>query len=204
MKNLMTIFGAFFFTALVLTSCGEANLQDLDKDIENEEDAVDALITLTKAKIEMLEKFKGPMQDLADLSKEMKKRGEDIEEAQEDVADKIYDEDWDEEDLEDADNWDEYEDLVKDLEELGEDILELGENIEENMEDNSNVLQMLSHELITACSCMKDITELAKKMSEDGADVEALTKEAEEISEKCSEAAQENPEAWKKDLKDCD
>ena len=200
----MTIFGAFFIASLVLTSCGEVNVKDLDKDIEEEEDAVDALITLTKAKIEMLEKFKGPMQDLADLSKEMKKRGEDIEEAEEDVADKIYDEDWDEEDLEDADNWDEYEDLVKDLEELGEDILELGEDIEENMEDNSNVLQMLSHELITACSCMKDATELGKKMTAEGADTEALTQELTELNKKCMEAYEKDPEAWKKALKDCD
>ena len=135
MKKLMIIFGAFFITSLVLTSCGEANLQDLDKDIENEEDAVDALITLTKAKIEMLEKFKGLTQDLADLSKEMKKRGKDIEESQEDVGEKIYDEDWDEEDLEEADNWDEYDDLVKNLEELEEDIFELKEDIEENMSE---------------------------------------------------------------------
>ena len=135
MKKLLAIFGVFFISSLVLTSCGDVNVEDLDKDIENEEDAVDALITLTKAKIEMLEKFKGLTQDLADLSKEMKKRGEDIEEAQEDVADKIYDEDWDEEDLEETDNWDEYEDLVKDLEELEEDIFELKGDIEENMSE---------------------------------------------------------------------
>ena len=93
MKKLTIIFGAFFIASLVLTSCGDVNVEDLDKDIENEEDAVDALITLTKAKIEMLEKFKGLTQDLADLSKEMKKRGKDIEESQEDVGEKIYDAD---------------------------------------------------------------------------------------------------------------
>ena len=119
----------------LMFSCGEANLKGLDKDIENEEDAVDALIILTKSKIEMLQKQKGILQDLSDLSKEMKKRAEDIEESQEDVSDKIYNENWNEEDLEEANNWDEYEDLVKDLEELKEDIFELIGDIEENMSD---------------------------------------------------------------------
>jgi len=119
----------------LLFSCGEESLKDLDKNIENEEDAVEALITLTKAKIEILERFKAPMQDLSDLSKEMKKRGEDIKEAQEDLNEKIYDEDWDEEDLEDADNWDEFEDLVKDLEELEEDMLELALDNDEDFSE---------------------------------------------------------------------
>ena len=119
----------------LMFSCGEENLKDLDKNIENKEDAVDALIILTKSKIEMLQKQKGILQDLSDLSKEMKKRAEDIEESQEDVSDKIYNEDWNEEDLEESDNWDEYEDLVKDLEELNEDIVALIGDIEENMLD---------------------------------------------------------------------
>jgi len=122
----------------LMFSCGEENLKDLDKNIENEEDAVEALITLTKAKIEILERFKAPMQDLSDLSKEMKKRGEDIKEAQEDLNEKIYDEDWDEEDLEDADNWDEFEDLVKELEELEEDMLELALDNDEDLSEISS------------------------------------------------------------------
>ena len=91
MKKLMTIFGAFFFASVVLTSCGDVNVEDLDKDIDNEEDAVEALITITKAQIEMLDKAMGPMQELAD----MEDRGEDIEKAEDDVWDKIRDEKWD-------------------------------------------------------------------------------------------------------------
>ena len=49
---------------------------------------------------------------------DMKDRGEDIQKAWEDVEEKIIDEKWDEDDLEDADNWDEYEDLQDELEDL--------------------------------------------------------------------------------------
>ena len=48
MKKLMTIFGAFFFASVVLTSCGDVNVEDLDKDIDNEEDAVEAMITVKR------------------------------------------------------------------------------------------------------------------------------------------------------------
>jgi hypothetical protein len=121
MKKLMTIFGAFFFASFVLTSCGDVNVEDLDKDIENEEDAVEALITITKAQIEMIDKAMGPMQELAD----MEDRGDDIQDASTDVWEKINDEKWDKDDLEDADNWDEYEDLEDDLEDKMEDYLKL-------------------------------------------------------------------------------
>jgi len=56
----------------------------------------------------------GPMQELADMAD----RREDIVEAAEDVWEKIYDEEWDEDDLEDADNWDDYEDLEKEHKDL--------------------------------------------------------------------------------------
>ena len=52
MKKLMTIFGAFIFASFVLSSCGDVNVEDLDKGIEEEEDAVEAMITITKAEIE--------------------------------------------------------------------------------------------------------------------------------------------------------
>jgi hypothetical protein len=48
MKKLMTIFGAYFFASVVLTSCGDVNVKDLEKGIENEEDAVEAMITIKK------------------------------------------------------------------------------------------------------------------------------------------------------------
>ena len=54
-------------------------------------------------------------------SQKMKDRGEDIQKAWEDVEEKIIDEKWDEDDLEDADNWDEYEDLQDELEDLEKD-----------------------------------------------------------------------------------
>ena len=121
MKKLMTIFGAFFFASVVLTSCGDVNVEDLDKDIDNEEDAVEALITIRKAQIEMINKAMGPMQELAD----MEDRGDDINDAREDVWETIYDEEWDEDDLEDADNWDEYEELEDEFDDLKEDFMKL-------------------------------------------------------------------------------
>ena len=121
MKKLMTIFGAFFLASVVLTSCGDVNVEDLDKGIDNEEDAVEAMITIKKAQIEMIDKAMGPMQELAD----MEDRGDDIGEASDDVWEKIYDEDWDQDDLEDADNWDEYEDLEDEFEDKMEDYMKL-------------------------------------------------------------------------------
>ena len=121
MNKLMTIFGAFFLASVVLTSCGDVNVKDLDKGIDNEEDAVEAMITITKARIEMINKAMGPMQELAD----MEERGEDINDVTEDVYEKIRDEEWDEDDLEDADNWEDYEDLEDEYEDLSEDFMKL-------------------------------------------------------------------------------
>ena len=134
MKKLMTIFGAFFFASVVLTSCGDANIEDLDKDIESEEDAVEAMLTLGEAQLKVMESLKGPLQEIADLQD----RWEDINDASKDVWEKVEDEEWDYEDLEDADNWDEYEDMLDEMEDLGEDIEDL-------MEDCEKILDMLSH-----------------------------------------------------------
>jgi hypothetical protein len=123
MKKLMTIFGAFFLASVVLTSCGDVNVKDLDKGIDNEEDAVEAMITIMKARIEMINKAMGPMQELAD----MEDLRDDISDAQDDVKEKIRDEKWDEEDLEDADNWDEFEELEDEYEDLSEDFMKLRE-----------------------------------------------------------------------------
>lgn len=121
MNKLMTIFGAFFLASVVLTSCGDVNVKDLDKGIDNEEDAVEALITIKKAQIEMINKAMGPMQELAD----MEDRGDDISDASEDVWEIIYDEEWDEDDLEDADNWNEYEELEDEFDDLRDDFMKL-------------------------------------------------------------------------------
>ena len=125
MKKLLTIFGAFFFASAVLTSCGSTNLENLDKDIDSEEDAVEALMIITEAQMEMLNKAMGPYQELAD----MKDRGEDIQDAINDVEDKIRDEEWSDKDLRDADNWDDYEDLQDELEDLQDDLWDLEEDI---------------------------------------------------------------------------
>ena len=117
----MKIFGAFFFASLVLTSCGDVNVKDLDKGIENEEDAVEAMITIKKAQIDMINKAMGPMQELAD----MEDRADDISDARADVWETISDEEWDYKDLEDADNWDEYEEIEDQFDDLKKDFMKL-------------------------------------------------------------------------------
>ena len=49
---------------------------------------------------------------------------------------------------------------------------------------------------VTACSCLKDGEALEKKMEAEGADMAALTKEAEALAEKCKDMKPE-------DAKDC-
>ena len=127
MKKLMTIFGAFFFASLVLTSCGDVNIKDLDKDIESEEDAIEAMMTLGEARLDLLESLKAPLEEMADLQK----RWEDIGDSSKDVWEKVNDEEWDYDDLEDADNWDEYEDMLDEMEDLGEEIEDLMEDCRE-------------------------------------------------------------------------
>ena len=133
MKKL-TILGVVFLSMTILFSCGddkkskkskkdrEISVKNLDKDIDNEEDAVEAMITITKAQIELVEKAIGPPLLMMD-DEDLEDRGEDIDKAEEDVWDKIIDEEWDEDDLEDADNWDEYEDLKKEMEDFVDDAM---------------------------------------------------------------------------------
>ena len=106
MKELMTIFGAFFFASVVLTSCGDVNIEDLDKDIESEEDAVEAMLTLGEAQLNLMESLKGPLQEIANL----KDRSEEITEALQDVNEQIYKEDLDWDDIREDDNM---EDMLK-------------------------------------------------------------------------------------------
>ena len=56
---------------------------------------------------------------------------------------------------------------------------------------------------VDACSCVEKSTELAQKMVEEGADIEALTKEAAKLSEDCDAAANKDAEAWAEALKGC-
>jgi len=126
MKKLMTIFGAFFFASVVLISCGDANIEDLDKDIESEEDAVEAMLTLGEAQLDLIVSVKSSVQEVADL----KERFEKIQESSEDVYDQIIDEDLDWEDIiednEYEDMQDELEDAIEDLQDLLEDCNYLG------------------------------------------------------------------------------
>jgi len=146
MKKL-TILGVVFLSMTILFSCGddkkskkskkdrEISVKNLDKDIDNEEDAVEAMITITKAQIELVEKAIGPPLLMMD-DEDLEDRGEDIDKAEEDVWDKIIDEEWDEDDLEDADNWDEYEDLKDEFEDIMEDYFEkYTEKINNDMEE---------------------------------------------------------------------
>ncbi|MBT5353609.1 MAG: hypothetical protein HOL56_00790 [Flavobacteriales bacterium] len=146
MKKL-TILGVVFLSMTILFSCGddkkskkskkdrEISVKNLDKDIDNEEDAVEAMITITKAQIELVEKAIGPPLLMMD-DEDLEDRGEDIDKAEEDVWDKIIDEEWDEDDLEDADNWDEYEDLKDEFEDIMEDYFEkYSEKLNNDMEE---------------------------------------------------------------------
>ena len=108
MKKLMTIFGAFFFASVVLTSCGDVNIEDLDKDIESEEDAVEAMLTLGEAQLDLIVSLKGPVQEVADL----KDRFEKIHESSEDVYDQIKDEDLDWEDIIEDNEYEDMQDFV--------------------------------------------------------------------------------------------
>ena len=121
MKKLMTIFGAFFLASVVLTSCGPVSVEDLDKGIESEEDALDAMMIILKAEIEQNKEAMGPYQELAD----MKDRGEDISDSKKEIMEKVRDEKWDKDDLEKADNWDEYEDLKDEKEDLEDELMKM-------------------------------------------------------------------------------
>ena len=49
---------------------------------------------------------------------------------------------------------------------------------------------------VTACSCAKDAADIATKMLEEGADVEALGKESTALATKCADAAEKDAEAY--------
>ena len=141
MKKL-TILGVVFLSMTILFSCGddkkskkskkdrEISVKNLDKDIDNEEDAVEAMITGKKAMLELAEDVNGSIETIAGY----KKRVEDIEEAVQKILEAMDDEKISFSDLEDADNWDEYEDLKDE----GED---LKKEMEDFVDDAMNVIQ---------------------------------------------------------------
>ena len=65
MKNIIAIFGFSLFASLVLTSCGEANLKDLDDDIKDDADAVEAFLTIGEAQLDVLKSLKDPLEEIA-------------------------------------------------------------------------------------------------------------------------------------------
>ena len=135
MKELMKILGALFLSMTILLSCGddkkskkskkdrEINIEDLDKNIENEEDAIEAMITIMKDKMELVDKAIGPPLLMMD-DEDLEDRSEDISDAMDDVYKVIYKEGL-ADDLEDADNWDEYEEIEDEFDDLKKDFMKL-------------------------------------------------------------------------------
>ena len=120
MKKLMTIFGAFFLASVVLTSCGDVNIEDLDKDIKKEEDAVKSLLKLGEAQMELMEACKAPMEELAKL----KDRAEEIQEAMGDLIEVIQEEKLAFDDITKDDDMDEMDDEIDDLQDELKDLKE--------------------------------------------------------------------------------
>ena len=56
---------------------------------------------------------------------------------------------------------------------------------------------------LDACSCIEKSAELAQKALEEGADIEALTKESTKLATDCAAAEQKDAEAWAEALKGC-
>ena len=109
------------FSSVLFLSCGDVNIKDLDEGIENEEDFLEAFMTLAEAKIELINKAIVSKTELDALSDRL----EEIEEASEDLVKVMEEEEWTNKDMEDADNWDEFEDLKDKFEDLEDDYNEL-------------------------------------------------------------------------------
>tara|TARA_Y100001968_G_C18957654_1_gene526141 strand:- start:324 stop:563 length:240 start_codon:yes stop_codon:yes gene_type:complete len=56
-----------------------------------------------------------------------------------------------------------------------------------------------------ACDCLKDAEDLAKKITDakDADEIKSLEKEAKELADECSKAAEEAGSSWVESLKDC-
>ena len=120
MKKLMIIFGVFSLASILLSSCGDVNVEDLDKNIKNEKDAAKAAVTLMEAQLEIMEKAEGAIKEIADL----KDRAEEIQDAINDLMEAMQKEDISSEDLEDDKGYEEMQDKLEDKEKEMEDILE--------------------------------------------------------------------------------
>jgi hypothetical protein len=92
--------------------------KDLDEGIENEEDFLEAFTTLGEAKIELINKAIVLKTELDALSD----RSEETEGAREDLIEVMEDKEWSYKDIEEADNWKEFEDLQKEFEDQEEEI----------------------------------------------------------------------------------
>ena len=132
MNKFIKLTCVLMFSSVLFLSCGdvdkkdldeekETNITDLDEGIENEEDFLEAFMTLAEAKIELINKAIVSKTELDALSDRL----EEIEEAREDLVEVFEEEEWTEKDMEDADNWDEYEDLNDKFEDLEDDYNEL-------------------------------------------------------------------------------
>ncbi|MDA0682036.1 MAG: hypothetical protein O2781_01650, partial [Bacteroidetes bacterium] len=119
MKKLMTIFGVFSLASILLSSCGDVNVEDLDKNIKNEKDAAKAAVTVMKAELEFMEKLEGPMKEIANLAE----RAEEIQEAKKDLFKAINKKDLDRDDIEGDEAYEEMEEKLEDKEEEMKDLL---------------------------------------------------------------------------------
>ena len=102
MKKITIILGLLFLSMTILSSCGdkdkddkkskkdrEISVKNLDKDIDNEEDAVEAMITIKKARIELVEKAIGPPLLMMD-DEDLEDRAEEIEDASDDIMEDYF------------------------------------------------------------------------------------------------------------------
>ena len=84
MKKLMTIFGAFFFASVVLTSCGGGATADGEKLCKLQCEA-EALGTMEETE-ENVEKALKLIKDVSELGIELQKKYKDDEQGQKDLA----------------------------------------------------------------------------------------------------------------------
>lgn len=84
MKKLMTIFGAFFFASIILTSCGSDATSDGEKMCKLKCEA-EALQTMEETE-ENVEKALKLIKDVSELGIELQKKYKDDEQGQKDLA----------------------------------------------------------------------------------------------------------------------
>ena len=121
MNKFIKLTCVLMFSSVLFLSCGDVNIKDLDEGIENEEDFLEAFMTLGEAKIELINKAIVSKTELDALSDRL----EEIAEVSEDLLKVMEEEEWSRKDMEKADNYDEFEDLREKFDNLEVDYNEL-------------------------------------------------------------------------------